>query len=83
MATIDYQQILKSIKEKDIEPFYFLSGGEPYFIDLISNYIEESVLDESEKAFNQTIVYGKDVKWDELIESLKRCPMMAERQGVS
>lgn len=82
MATIDYQQILKSIKEKDIKPFYFLSGGEPYFIDLISNYIEDSVLDESEKAFNQTIVYGKDVQWDQLIESLKRFPMMAERQVV-
>jgi DNA polymerase-3 subunit delta len=82
LATIDYQQILKSIKEKDIKPFYFLSGGEPYFIDLISNYIESSVLDESEKAFNQTIAYGKDIKWEELVESLKRFPMLAERQVV-
>ncbi len=82
MASTDYQQILKSIKEKDIKPFYFLSGTEPYFIDLICDYIENSVLDESEKAFNQTIVYGKDVKWDELVESLKRFPMMAEKQVI-
>lgn len=82
MATIDYQQILKSIKNKDVKPFYFLSGDEPYFIDLISDYIEETVLDEAEKAFNQTIIYGKDVKWDELSESLKRFPMMAEKQVI-
>ncbi len=82
MATIDYQQILKSIKQKNVKPFYFLSGTEPYFIDLISDYIEEKVLDESEKAFNQTVVYGRDVKWDELLEHLKRFPMMAEKQVV-
>lgn len=79
---MDYQQILKSIKQGDVKPFYFLSGTEPYFIDLITNYIEATVLDESEKAFNQTIVYGKDVKWDELVESLKRYPMMAEKQLI-
>jgi len=57
-------------------------GEEPYYIDKLSDYIEENVLSEDEKGFNQTVVYGRDVSMDDVISTAKRYPMMAERQVV-
>ena len=78
--TVD--SILKDLKQKKFAPVYFLHGEEPYFIDKISDYIEENVLPEAEKGFNQVILYGKDVDMAAVMGNAKRFPMMAERQVV-
>lgn len=78
----DLNNILKDITAKKFAPIYFLYGDEPYFIDQISDAIEHSALDESERGFNQMVLYGKDVKVDEIIESAKRFPMMAPYQVI-
>ena len=44
--------------------------------------MEQYALNDMEKAFNQTIVYGKDVSARQIIETCRRLPMMAERQVV-
>ena len=74
--------ILSDIKKGDIKPIYFLFGEEPYFIDKVSNYIEENLLDDAEKEFNQVVLYGRDVTVDDIVSNAKRYPMMAERQVV-
>jgi DNA polymerase-3 subunit delta len=63
-------------------PLYFLWGEEPYYIDLISNYIEKNLLSEEEKGFNQMVLYGRDVTVDDIVGNAKRYPMMAERQVI-
>lgn len=78
----ELNKIFQDIKNKQVKPLYFLMGEEPYFIDLISDYIEENLLREDEKSFNQQILYGLDVKIDEIVASAKRYPMMAERQVI-
>ena len=78
----EVSQILTSIQSKDLKPIYFLMGEESYFIDLISNAIENSVLSEEEKGFNQTVYYGRDVKVEDIVGAAKRFPMMAEHQVV-
>ncbi|OZV69997.1 DNA polymerase III subunit delta [Winogradskyella aurantia] len=78
----EVKQLALSIKNGDIKPIYFLMGEEPYYIDKISDYIEETVLDEAEKGFNQMVIYGRDVSVDDIISNAKRYPMMAERQVV-
>jgi DNA polymerase-3 subunit delta len=75
-------QILTDLKRKIFKPVYFLSGEEAYYIDLISDYIEKNVLDESEQEFNQTILYGKDADLNTIISAAKRFPMMSEYQVV-
>lgn len=75
-------QILTDLKRRIFKPVYFLSGEEAYYIDLISDYIEANVLDENEKEFNQTILYGKDADMDTIISAAKRFPMMSEYQVV-
>ncbi|MDX2196562.1 MAG: DNA polymerase III subunit delta [Cytophagales bacterium] len=74
--------IFNEIKQKKYLPVYFLQGEEPYFIDIISNYIENNVLPESEKSFNLTILYGKDTDLNTVVSAAKRYPMMSERQVV-
>lgn len=62
---------------------YLLQGEEPYYIDALCDEIEKNALEEHEKDFNQTIVYGKDIKEvEEIIAVAKKYPMMAERQVV-
>jgi DNA polymerase-3 subunit delta len=77
-----FENIIASLKAKKYAPIYFLEGEEPYYIDQIADYIENNVLDESEKEFNQTILYGKDTDLISLISAAKRFPMMAERQVI-
>jgi DNA polymerase-3 subunit delta len=75
-------KILNDIKNGNIKPIYFLMGDEPYYIDIVSDYIEKNVLSEEEKGFNQTVLYGRDVSVEDIISTAKRYPMMAERQVV-
>jgi DNA polymerase-3 subunit delta len=75
-------KIVNDIKAGTIRPIYFLMGEEPYYIDRLSDYIEQNILSEEEKGFNQTVFYGRDVSIDDIISTCKRYPMMAERQVV-
>jgi len=76
------EEILTSLKDNHFAPFYFLQGEEPYFIDLVSDYIEQHALSESERGFNQIILYGKDTGITEILTNARRFPMMSERQVV-
>ena len=76
------EKILADLQAQKYSPIYYLAGEEPFFIDLISNYIEQEVLREDEKAFNQQIVYGKDISVDTIIHYAREYPMMAARRVI-
>ena len=78
----DVTKIVSDIKNRNIKPVYFLMGEEPYYIDKISEYIENNVLTEEEKGFNQMVLYGRDVTINDIIDNAKRFPMMAEYQVI-
>jgi DNA polymerase-3 subunit delta len=78
----EVKQIVNDIKKGNVKPIYFLMGEEPYYIDKISEFIEDTVLDESEKGFNQMVLYGRDVSIEDIVSNAKRFPMMAERQVI-
>ena len=59
-----------------------MQGQEPYYIDLISDHIEANVLEESQKGFNLIVLYGRDVRVNEILTNARRFPMMSERQVV-
>jgi len=77
-----FEEIIKELKNKIYKPIYFLFGEEVYFIDKITDFIAKNVLDEAEQAFNQTIMYGKDSKIEDVINAAKRFPMMANHQVI-
>jgi len=78
----EIKNIVSDIKNGTIKPIYFLMGEEPYYIDKISDYIEENVLEEAEKGFNLQVMYGRDASIDDIVASAKRYPMMAEKQVI-
>jgi len=75
-------KIINDLKAGTIKPIYFLMGEEPYYIDKLTEYIENNILSEDEKGFNQTVIYGRDATIEDIVSNAKRYPMMAERQVV-
>ncbi|MBA4323205.1 MAG: DNA polymerase III subunit delta, partial [Odoribacter sp.] len=79
---VTFEEIMSDLKNRIYKPVYFLAGEEPYYIDLITSYIEERVLPEAEKAFNQIILYGDDTTIPSVIETSRRFPMMSNHQVI-
>lgn len=75
-----FEQILSDLEKKIYKPIYFLHGEEEFFIDIVCDYIAGNVLSESEKEFNQSVMYGKDVDVPAIIDTARRFPMMANHQ---
>ena len=76
------KKILTALQAGQYAPVYVLQGEETYYIDLISDYIEAHALAETDKGFNQVVVYGKDAPVATILTHARRYPMMAERQVV-
>ena len=74
--------IIKDIKAKKFKPVYLLHGEEPYYIDQVIDYMEEHVLTDMEKGFNQTVLYGKDTDMATILNAAKRYPMMSDYQLI-
>ena len=77
-----YEGIMSDLRKRIFKPVYFLAGDEPYYIDLITDYIAEKILTAEESAFNQIIIYGEDTTVNAIIETARRFPMMASHQVV-
>lgn len=78
----EVKQLVADIKSRKLKPIYFLMGEEAYYIDKISDFIEDNVLTEDERGFNQMVLYGRDVSIDDIVGNAKRFPMMAEYQVI-
>lgn len=78
----DYRAIISDIKNNKIAPVYILTGTEPYYLDKISDALERYVVDEADKDFDETILYGADSSAEIVIEAAGRFPMMSPRRLV-
>ena len=76
------ESILKELEANKFAPIYFLQGEEPYFIDKITDFIENNALAPQDRSFNQTIMYGKESTIASILTNAKRFPMTADRQVV-
>ncbi len=81
-AQKDFDEIMQQLKKKIYHPVYFLMGEESYYIDKITEYIENNVLTETEKVFNQTVFYGRDSDVMNIINAARRYPMAANYQVI-
>jgi len=84
MPKQSFKAVETALMNKDFAPLYFFHGEEPYYIDRLTELIEEGALPEEQRSFNQTILYGGDVKSNlgAVIDAAMRLPMMAERQVI-
>lgn len=79
---ISFDQLMGDLRNKIYHPVYLLMGEEPYYIDHVTSFIMENVLTEEEKAFNQTVFYGKDSDVPSVINAAKRFPMISNHQVI-
>ena len=77
-----FDTVMSDLKKRKFYPIYILMGEESYYIDKVSDYIENNVLTPEERDFNQTVVYGVDTTASQVVDMAKRFPMMAEYQVV-
>lgn len=80
---VTYEEIVRNLRNKVYAPVYFLMGEEDYYIDRISDYIIDTVLTDTEKEFNLTVLYGSDTDIATIINAAKRYPMMSKNQVVA
>lgn len=79
---MDSDKIIADIKAGKPSPVYLLHGEEPYYIDVVSDYIEDHVLEEAQRGFDQTVLYGKDTDVSTIVSAAKRYPMMSDYQVI-
>lgn len=79
---VSYDQVMSDLRRKAYKPIYFLMGEEAYYIDIISDYIQTNILDDNQREFDLTVVYGKDADLVSIINAAKRYPMMSPFQVV-
>ena len=79
---VSFDSIMGDLEARRFVPVYYLMGDESYYIDKISDYIAEHVLQPEERDFNQTILFGSDVTASQVADYARRYPMMSEYQVV-
>lgn len=67
-----FEDVMSQLKSGKYAPVYLLMGEEPFYIDCIADYIENNVLPEAERDFNQVVLYGKDTSPDEVVANAKQ-----------
>lgn len=77
-----YKEILKQLEKRQFANVYFLAGEEPLFIDKISDYIEENVMDEADRDFNQSVYYAKETNPAEVIAQAREFPFGVDKRVV-
>ena len=79
---VTYDSVMSELEAREFKPVYYLMGDESYYIDKISDWIAQNVLQPEEQDFNQTVMFGSDVNASQIVDTCKRYPMMAEKQVV-
>lgn len=77
-----YDSIMRALKAGNFSPIYILMGDEPYFLDKITDYIADNVLQPEERDFNQSVVFGSDVTAAQVVDLAREFPMMATHRVV-
>ena len=77
-----YEDIIKDIDQKKFGAVYFLTGDQPYYIDLLSDAFENNILSEAEKPFNLIVKYGLDSDVRDIILQARQYPMLGSQQVI-
>ena len=82
MAQTDFKKLMQTLRKGQYAPLYLIDGEESYYLDKVTEFFEEGILQPAERDFNLTVMYGKDADWVEVVNACRRFPMFAERQVV-
>jgi len=82
MALSEFNKLILGLQKGQYAPVYLIDGEESYYMDIVTDYFEEKILQAHERDFNLTVIYGKDAEWVDIVNACRRFPMFAERQVV-
>ncbi len=71
------KQLIADLEAGRYKPVYLLTGEENHYIDVVSDWMEEHIVDPTLRDFDQTVLYGRDVDMQTVIGYAKRYPMMS------
>ena len=71
------KQLFADLKAGKFKPVYLLTGEENHYIDVVSDYFENEVIDAAMRDFDLTVMYGRDVDMAAVVNDAKRYPMMS------
>ena len=77
-----YDRLRGEITARKFAPVYLLMGEEAFFIDALCDLLASTILQESEQAFNQLTVYGRDSDAGQVVNLCRQMPMMGSYQVV-
>ena len=75
-------KVVAKWRQGEFSPVYVVAGEEPFFVHVLTDALLELALPEADRAFNQSVLYGRDVDARSVESEAKRYPMMAERTVV-
>lgn len=81
-SSVTFETIMRDLKAKKYAPVYVLMGDESYYIDRITDYIADNVLDPDDSDFNQTVVFGADTTAAQVVDMAKGYPVMPAAHRV-
>lgn len=76
------KDIMGELKRGIYKKIYFLQGDEPFFIDIISDYISKNSVEEEMMSFNMSILYGNSTSVSEVVALARQFPMIGDRSVV-
>ena len=77
-----FEAIIKELSSGTFKPIYLLHGEESFYIDKITDFVENNILNDGEKAFNQAILYGKEIDFKTVVDEARQFPMMSNYRVV-
>lgn len=78
----ELKKLFQTLELKQYAPVYLIDGEEPYYLDQITDYFENKILNPGERDFNLMVMYGKDADWSDVVNACRRFPMFSDKQVV-
>ncbi|MBK7811652.1 MAG: hypothetical protein IPI50_10485 [Saprospiraceae bacterium] len=72
---MEFNKLLKDWQAGKMGHAYLLAGEEPFFIEKLLDLAESKTIPESERDFNQLVLYGKDVNAKYVVETCRQYPL--------
>lgn len=85
---ITFASLMQQLQLRQYAPIYLLMGDESYYIDKVVEFMENNILNEADREFNQIIHYANDKTEanvdlvSAVINEARRYPMMGDKQVI-
>lgn len=77
-----YEQFTQAVRADRIPPLLLLHGEEGYLVEQASRQVIAAVVAPDSRDFNLTVVHGRDLKGNDLVDQARTLPVFADRRLI-